>query len=121
VVEWAALTFYHSGDTVLHDGLVPALRRFKIDLAFLPINGDRPERGVARNLNGKEAARLAHDAGVRQVIPCHYDLFEFNTAPPDEFIAECRGRGLPCQMLHPGKGLSFEGNRILKAGFSEPP
>jgi L-ascorbate metabolism protein UlaG (beta-lactamase superfamily) len=104
VVEWAGLTFYHSGDTMLHDGLVPALRRFKIDLAFLPINGNRPERGVAGNLNGKEAARLAHAAGARQVIPCHYDLFEFNTAPPDEFIAECRALGQSYQVLHPGEG-----------------
>ena len=104
VVEWAGLIFYHSGDTVLDAGLVPALRRFKIDLAFLPINGDRPERGVAGNLNGVEAARLAHAAGVRRVIPCHYDLFEFNTAPPDEFIAECRKLGQPCQVLRPGEG-----------------
>jgi L-ascorbate metabolism protein UlaG (beta-lactamase superfamily) len=107
VVEWAGLTFYHSGDTLLHDGLVPALRRFKIDLAFLPINGNQPERGVAGNLNGKEAARLAHDAGARQVIPCHYDLFEFNTAPPDEFIAECRALGQSYQVLRPGEGCFF--------------
>jgi L-ascorbate metabolism protein UlaG (beta-lactamase superfamily) len=107
VVEWASLIFYHSGDTLLHDGLVPALRRFKIDLAFLPINGDRPERGVAGNLNGVEAARLAHAAWARRVIPCHYDLFEFNTAPPDDFIAGCRKLGQPCQVLRPGEGWSF--------------
>jgi L-ascorbate metabolism protein UlaG (beta-lactamase superfamily) len=111
VVQWAGLTFYHSGDTLLHDGLVPALRRFKIDLAFLPINGDRPARGVAGNLNGVEAAQLAHDAGMRLVIPCHYDLFEFNTAPPDEFMAECLKLGQPCQVLRTGEGWSFEGKQ----------
>ena len=107
VVQWSGTTFYHSGDTLWHDGLVPALRRFKIALAFLPINGDRPERGVAGNLNGVEAARLAHAVGARRVIPCHYDLFAFNTAPPDEFIAECRALGQPCQVLRPGEGCSF--------------
>ena len=25
--------------------------------------------------------------GAKLVIPCHYEMFEFNTAPPDEFIA----------------------------------
>jgi L-ascorbate metabolism protein UlaG (beta-lactamase superfamily) len=105
VVKWADLTFYHSGDTLLHDGLVAALRRFKIHLAFLPINGDRPERCVAGNLNGVEAARLAHAAGVRLAIPCHYDLFEFNTAPPDEFITECRVLGQPFAVLRPGQSL----------------
>lgn len=107
VVQWSGLTFYHSGDTLWHEGLVPALRRFKIDLAFLPINGDRPERGVAGNLNGVEAARLAYAAGALNVIPCHYDLFEFNTAPPDEFIDECRRLGQPCQVLRPGEGLHW--------------
>jgi L-ascorbate metabolism protein UlaG (beta-lactamase superfamily) len=107
VVQWGGTTFYHSGDTLWHDGLVPALRRFKIDLAFLPINGDRPERGVAGNLSGVEAARLAHEIGARRVIPCHYDLFEFNTAPPDEFLAECRFLGQPWQLLRPGEGCSF--------------
>jgi L-ascorbate metabolism protein UlaG (beta-lactamase superfamily) len=103
VVEWAGVNFYHSGDTLMHDGLVPALRRFKIFFAFLPINGNHPERGVAGNLSGVEAARLAHATGVRQVIPCHYDMFEFNTAPPDEFIAECDKLGQPFHMLRPGQ------------------
>jgi len=107
VVEWGGMTFYHSGDTMLHDGLVPSLRRFKIDLAFLPINGDKPERGVAGNLNGVEAARLAHDIVARLVIPCHYDLFEFNTAPPDEFMAECGKLRQPSRVLRQGEGLFF--------------
>jgi len=107
VVQWNGVTFYHSGDTLWHDALVPALRRFKIDLAFLPINGDRPERGVAGNLNGVEAARLAHAIGARLVIPCHFDLFAFNTASPDEFVAECRVLGQPWQLLRPGEGCSF--------------
>jgi len=107
VVQWNGVTFYHSGDTLWHEGLVPTLRRFKIDVAFLPINGDRPERGVAGNLNGVEAARLAHAVGARLVIPCHYDLFAFNTASPDEFIAECRGLGQPCQVLRPGEGVVY--------------
>jgi L-ascorbate metabolism protein UlaG (beta-lactamase superfamily) len=104
VVQWNGVTFYHSGDTLWHDGLVPALRRFKIDLAFLPINGNRPERGVAGNLNGVEAARLAHAVGARLAIPCHYDLFAINTASPDEFVAECRELSQPCQVLRPGEG-----------------
>jgi L-ascorbate metabolism protein UlaG (beta-lactamase superfamily) len=107
VVQWNGVTFYHSGDTLWHDSLVPALRRFKIDLAFLPINGNHPERGVAGNLNGVEAARLAHAIGARLVIPCHYDLFAFNTASPDEFIAECHALGQPCQVLRAGEGCRF--------------
>ena len=45
--------------------------------------------------------------GARLVIPCHYDLFAFNTASPDEFVAECRFLGQPWQLLRPGEGCSF--------------
>jgi L-ascorbate metabolism protein UlaG (beta-lactamase superfamily) len=103
VIRWGPLTFYHSGDTVLHDQLVPSLRRFEIDLALLPINGDKPERRVAGNLDGPQAAQLAHDIGARCVIPCHYDMFEFNTASPDEFIAKCEHLGQRYVVLRTGE------------------
>src|SRR5205814_417386 len=77
VFHFGPLTVYHSGDTVLYDGLVERLKPLNIDLALLPINGRSPERRVAGNLNGKEAAWLAKEIGAKLVIPCHYDMFEF--------------------------------------------
>ncbi len=65
------------------------MRPFRPDIAILPINGDRPERRVAGNFDGKEAAQLAKDIGAKIVIPCHYDMFEFNTVKPDLFIKSC--------------------------------
>lgn len=85
VTEFGPWTVYHSGDTVLYDGLAERLRRWKIDVALLPINGRAPERRVAGNLNGREAAALGKEIGARMVIPCHYEMFEFNTASPEEF------------------------------------
>ena len=87
--------------------MAPSLRRFTIDVALLPINGDRPERRVAGNLDGRQAAQLAHAIGARCVIPCHFDLFEFNTASPDEFVAECRRLGQPYRLLRNGEGWNF--------------
>lgn len=81
---------YHSGDTVLFPGMEERLRPFEIDLALLPINGRAPERRVSGNLSGPEAAQLAHAIGARWVVPCHYEMFAFNTASPDAFIAECK-------------------------------
>jgi L-ascorbate metabolism protein UlaG (beta-lactamase superfamily) len=107
VIRWGPLTLYHSGDTTLHDQLVPSLRRFEIDLALLPINGDKPERRVAGNLDGPQAAQLAHDIGARCVIPCHYDMFEFNTASPDEFVAACARLNQKCHVLRSGEGWDF--------------
>jgi L-ascorbate metabolism protein UlaG (beta-lactamase superfamily) len=107
VIRWGPLTIYHSGDTLLHDQLVPSLRRFEIDLALLPINGDKPERRIAGNLDGPQAAQLAHDIGARCVIPCHYDMFEFNTASPDEFVAACAHLNQKCHVLRNGEGLDL--------------
>ena len=62
VVRFGRWTVYHSGDTVLYDGMVERLGAERIDVALLPINGRAPERRVAGNLNGPEAAALAHSA-----------------------------------------------------------
>ena len=101
---WNELTLYHSGDTLWHETLVPSLNRFKIDVAFLPINGDRPERRVAGNLDGPQAAQLAKLINARWVVPCHFDLFEFNTALPDDFISECERIDQPYRVLRNGEG-----------------
>jgi L-ascorbate metabolism protein UlaG (beta-lactamase superfamily) len=107
VIRWRGLTIYHSGDTVWHPPAISALRHFRIDVALLPINGDEPERRVAGNLDGRQAAHLARAIGARLVIPCHYDLFEFNTASPDEFVAECRRLKQHFQVLRNGEGLDL--------------
>jgi L-ascorbate metabolism protein UlaG (beta-lactamase superfamily) len=108
VVRRAGRTLYHSGDTLLYPGLVEKLRAFgPFDAVFLPINGNRPERRVAGNLDGREAAQLAHDTGAGVVVPCHYELFEFNTADPGElFLPECARLGQACRVLRAGEGLS---------------
>lgn len=107
VACWTGLTLYHSGDTLWHQNLAGALERFKVEVAMLPINGNRPERRVAGNLDGREAAKLAQAIRARVVIPCHYDLFEFNTDSPDLFVAECRRLSQPQRVLRNGEGLDL--------------
>ena len=109
VVEWNGLSVYHSGDTVWHERAISALRHFRIDIAFLPINGDLPERRVAGNLNGPQSARLARAVGARLVIPCHYDMFEFNTASPDDFARECKRIGQRFRILQNGERMNLPG------------
>lgn len=93
VVQFGPWTIYHSGDTLLYDGMADGLRAFRVDVALLPINGRAPERRVAGNLSGREAAELAKAMGARLVIPCHYEMFTFNTADPREFVAAARTIG----------------------------
>ena len=83
------------------------MRGFKVDVALLPINGRGPERRVAGNLWGDEAARLAKEIGAKRVVPCHYEMFEFNTEPPDLFVKECEKIGQPYTVLRAGGRLEI--------------
>src|SRR5688572_1342490 len=55
VIQAGHCNIYHSGDTLWDDAIVEQVKKFKIDVALLPINGDRPERRVAGNLDGPQA------------------------------------------------------------------
>ena len=107
VLQCGDWTIYHSGDTVRYEGMSEKLRAFKIDVALLPINGRAPERRVPGNLFGREAAQLARDIEAKLVIPCHFDMFEFNTASPDEFIGQCRKLGQQFKLLRCGERQSL--------------
>ena len=103
VVEFGDWTIYHSGDTVLHPMLAESLRRFQIDVALLPINGRSQERGVAGNLNAQEAVWLGREIGARIVVPCHFDMFTFNTARVEDFVAAAREAGQRYQVVRCGE------------------
>jgi L-ascorbate metabolism protein UlaG (beta-lactamase superfamily) len=93
---------YHSGDTVVFPRMAEGLRECRCDVAILPINGK------IGNMNGREAARLAMEIGASVVIPCHYDMFEFNTADPrDEFIPECERLGQRYRVLKLGERFTY--------------
>ncbi|HVP46958.1 MAG TPA: hypothetical protein VMT32_10250, partial [Bryobacteraceae bacterium] len=68
-----------------------------------PINGRAPERRVAGNLSGPEAARLAKAMAAQMVIPCHYEMFEFNTADPAEFVRTAESIGQAYRVLRCGE------------------
>jgi len=96
LIEAEGRRIYHSGDTEPVD---PGVR--DVDLALLPVNG------TLNNLDGAAAAALARLVGARLAVPCHYEMFEFNTASPDLFVAECRRLGQEHRLLHAGEGLTL--------------
>lgn len=87
---------YHSGDTTWLD---PGVRG--VDIAFVPINGRLD------NLDGPEGARLAHTVKAALAVPCHYDMFAFNTTTTDTFVAECERLGQGYCVLRNGERLSL--------------
>lgn len=90
VVEWNGVTVYHAGDTVVYDGLIETLSAWKVDVAFVPINGRdyfRTTQGIVGNTDFREAAELAEALDFGLTVPTHYDLFAFNGADPGHFVS----------------------------------
>jgi L-ascorbate metabolism protein UlaG (beta-lactamase superfamily) len=107
IVKAGPWTIYHSGDCVPYAGLAERLRKWKIDLALLPINGRDPARGVAGNFSGEEAARLGKNINAGMVIPCHYEMFEFNTVSPGDFKTVAEEIGQEYRLLKCGQRLDL--------------
>jgi L-ascorbate metabolism protein UlaG (beta-lactamase superfamily) len=106
VIEFGNYKIYHSGDTLWFDEMIDLLKPFAVDVAILPINGNKPERKVAGNLDCKEAAALGKAINAKLVIPCHYDMFSFNTADVNEFVKEAEKINQPYKVLEGGEKFS---------------
>lgn len=103
VIEFGKFRIYHSGDTLWFDEMVELLKPFEVDVAILPINGNKPERKVAGNLDVKEAPELAKAINAKYIIPCHYDMFSFNTADVNDFVLEAQRIDQPYKVLKGGE------------------
>lgn len=116
VIESNGVTVYHAGDTVIYDGLIETLSRWKIDVAFVPINGRdffRTSQNIIGNTDFREAARLAEILDFGLIVPTHYDLFAFNGADPGHFVGHLYSLN-PMRrhkLLRPGELLYFADDR----------
>ena len=112
ILEIAGVRIYHAGDTVIYDGLVERLREQEVDLAFLPINGRsyfREQTNIVGNMDEREAADLAAAAGVKLLVPIHYDLFAANRGRPGTLVeyVQVSHADLSCLIPAPGRRFTF--------------
>ncbi len=108
IINIAGMNIYHSGDTLLYAGMEDRIIAFQPKLALLPINGNDPSRKVAGNLNAAEAVQLAKKCGIQCIVPCHYNLFAFNTANVNTFIAIAKEMEQPYLVLDLGGKISSQ-------------
>lgn len=125
VVEIGGLRIYHSGDTIDYPELASRLAHWEVDIALLPINGrdkERESQDIVGNLTALESVNLAQRAGVRCVIPMHYDMFENNLGPLGEFVDAARAITPQVHVLVPRVGGSIPlptRNELLMKGVSK--
>jgi L-ascorbate metabolism protein UlaG (beta-lactamase superfamily) len=77
-------------------------------LALLPINGRDSARGVPGNFTAEEAAQLGKQMRAGLVIPCHYQMFEFNTVSPEGFARAAQELGQNDRILNAGSAWIYE-------------
>lgn len=100
---------YHSGDTILFEGLAEMVAGFAPQIAMLPINGRdqyRKDNGIPGNMTASEAVELCQLAKVPHLIPHHFGMFEFNTVDPREALAAHKTGRSP-KVIIPEPGVAF--------------
>lgn len=88
-VHLDGITLLHTGDTTAYHGIVETVKGIAPDVMLAPINGKdyfRNQVDIIGNMDVREAAELAVRAGVKLVIPTHYDLFAGNAEWPGRFV-----------------------------------
>jgi len=89
IIEANGFRLYHAGDTCLYEGMHAKLRQWKIDLAFLPINGRSAKQlklNIIGNMTYQEAVDLAGSQQFGMTIPAHFEMFEPNREDPQRFV-----------------------------------
>lgn len=84
VIETPSLTVYHCGDSAWFDGFEEIGRRFKIDVALMPIGAYEPPSGRDVHMTPEEALRAFKVLGAKHFIPMHYGSFPLSMEPMDE-------------------------------------
>jgi L-ascorbate metabolism protein UlaG (beta-lactamase superfamily) len=110
VFSAGGVAIYHAGDTIGFDGLAVRLRKLRVDVCLLPINGrdaEREAQDIVGNLNADEAAELAIASGAQVAVPMHYDMFAGNPGDPARMVAAVQRLGGEVTVVVPARGRPF--------------
>jgi L-ascorbate 6-phosphate lactonase len=101
LLQVGEIRVWQVGDTAYRPDLWQDLFHLGIDVIVPPING------AFGNLDGVQAARLAHDAGARVAIPCHFWTFAEHYGSPAQFMDACKELAPETQALLMSQGEGF--------------
>jgi L-ascorbate metabolism protein UlaG (beta-lactamase superfamily) len=87
ILNLNGVSIYHSGDCIPYKGLYNKLKKLKIDIALLPINGRdeyRLSNGIVGNFKIPEVLDLCKKAKIPNLIVHHFGMFAYNTVSEEE-------------------------------------
>jgi len=100
VVEGSA-TVYFAGDTGYFDGFKEIGRRFRIDIALIPIGAYNPRWFMkSKHVDPEEALQAFLDLGAEFMIPIHWGTFRLSLEPIEEPPKRLRAAAVQNGVLH---------------------
>lgn len=84
ILESEGIRVWQVGDTAYRPERMAPILMLHPEIIIPPING------AFGNLDGIEAAQLAHDAGAKVAIPSHFWMFAEHNGNPMQFIKACQ-------------------------------
>ena len=111
VINIDCISLFHAGDTIPYPGQVEHVKKHRIDLAFLPVNGRdefRHKLDFEGNFTCDEAVRFALDIKAGLTIPMHYDMFTINTADINEFRRTADKHNLRYHIMEHAGSFKFQ-------------
>ena len=110
VLDLDGYTIFHPGDCLPYKDFNTWLKPFNIDLALLPVNGQRDElsrEGIAGNFSARQACQIMKEHGISYMIPQHYGMFEFNTVDPESLQAVIDSSGMADRIFPAHTGVMY--------------
>lgn len=108
VVEVGGVRVYHAGDCVPYPNQTDRLRALGAQVVCLPINGRdffrEHEHNIVGNMDFREAAGIASDAGAEVLVPMHWELFALNRGFPGDLVGFAAERFPHLTVLVMGRG-----------------
>lgn len=116
IFELGDMRIYHSGDSLVYDGLPQ--RVDGADAILLPVNGNgffRRAENIVGNMDAYDAANLASSCATRLLVPMHYDLYRGNFVPEAAVSEIIRSASpeLHFALPRPGEGWRMSKNEIV--------
>jgi len=112
ILKFGKIGLYHAGDTIVYPGMIDELKKHRINIAMIPINGrdySREKKNLIGNTTFREAGDLSLDIGADLLVPMHYDLYNHNTENP-AFLVDYMYRvhkGMKYHLFQPGERFIY--------------
>lgn len=105
LIETEGVCIYFTGDTSYQQTRMQEAAGRDIDVLLLPVNG---EYG---NMNERDAAMLASQAGAALTIPCHFWMFARHQGSPWDFMLAMKETAPGCPFYVMAQGEILDVNR----------